>query len=85
MMVKLAKNAQNLHSDYEQRGRGKRTKSAKRLFDDLDSSVDEDLEPLRRSKTKSVSFPDIPSNIRGDIKLCYTPCLLSPFIIYIIQ
>lgn len=44
-MVKLAKNYQNLHSDYEQRGRGKRTKclSLKRLFDssDSDCSVDE--------------------------------------------
>ncbi|KAF0769195.1 Uncharacterized protein FWK35_00010563 [Aphis craccivora] len=54
MMVKLAKNTQNLHSDYEQRGRGKRTKclSSKRLFDNLDSdcSVDEDFEALNSSK-----------------------------------
>jgi len=83
-MVKLAKNEQNLHSDYEPRGRGKRTKSSKRLFDDLDSecSVDEDFEPLRSSKKKSVSFPDFPSKIKGDILLYYTPCLLSPSIIY---
>ncbi|KAF0722827.1 Uncharacterized protein FWK35_00033533, partial [Aphis craccivora] len=73
MMVKLAKNSQNLHSDYEQRGRGKRTKclSSKRLFDNLDSdcSVDEDFEALNSSKKKSkthlsVSFPDFPSIIK---------------------
>ncbi|CAI6376203.1 unnamed protein product [Macrosiphum euphorbiae] len=68
MMVKLAKNAQNLHSDYEQRGRGKRTKSSKRLFDNLDSecSVDEDIEPLRSNKKKTVSFPVFPSNIKDN-------------------
>jgi len=84
MMVKLAKNAQNLHSDYEQRGRGKRTKSSKRLFDNLDSdcSVDDDFELLKSSKKKTVSFPDFPSNIKGDIILCYTPCLLTPSTIY---
>jgi len=75
-MVKLAKNAQNLHSDYEQRGRGKRTKcsSSKRLFDNLDSdcSVDEDFEALKSSQKKSkthdlsVSFPDFPSIVKGD-------------------
>ncbi|XP_022177340.1 uncharacterized protein LOC111038511 [Myzus persicae] len=77
MMVKLAKNAQNLHSDYEQRGRGKRTKclSSKRLFDNLDSdcSVDEDFEALlnsnkKKSKTHnlSVSFPDFPSIVKDN-------------------
>lgn len=74
MMVKLAKNAQNLHSDYEQRGQGKRTKaSSKRLFDNLDSdcSIDEDFEALnsnKKSKTHnlSVSFPDFPSIVKGD-------------------
>lgn len=54
MMVKLAKNSQHLHSDYEQRGRGKRTKclSSKRLFDNLDSDCydDEDFEVLNNSK-----------------------------------
>lgn len=74
-MVKLAKNSQNLHSDYEQKGRGKITKclSSKRLFDNLDSdcSVDEDFEALNSSKKKSkthlsVSFPDFPSIIKGD-------------------
>jgi len=73
-MVKLAKNAQNLHSDYEQRGRGKRTKSltSKCLFDNLntDFSDDEDFEALKSSQKKSkthlsVSFPDFPSIIKG--------------------
>jgi len=54
MILKLAKNSQNLHSDYEQRGQGKRIKclSSKRLFDNLDSecSVDEDFEVLENRK-----------------------------------
>jgi len=53
-MVKLAKNSKNLHSDYEQRGRGKRTKclSSKRFIENLgsDCSVDEDFEASNSSK-----------------------------------
>lgn len=66
MMLKLSKNAKNLISDNEQRGRGLRIKlaSSKRLLSDSDSNnSDEDklpIEDFKKSKKNDIPYPSFP-------------------------